>query len=201
MHDRRDRRRLEELFLAHHADLLGYAVRRLDQPADAADVLAEVFLVAWRRIDEVPAGGEARLWLFGVARHVVANIRRGEWRRQRLGTRLRAHLVSVVPPVEASGGGAVTDVRAALERLSDDDKELLTLVVWEGFTPTEAAELLGLAAGTTRVRLHRARSRLRHLLAEDDDAAGAAVDDRETLTASRTCSSLTGDRPSGTEEN
>jgi len=201
MHDRRDRRRLEELFLVHHADLLGYAVRRLDQPADAADALAEVFLVAWRRINEVPAGGEARLWLFGVARHVVANMRRGEWRRQRLGTRLRSHLATVVPPVEALDGAAVADVRAALERLSDDDRELLTLVVWEDFTPAEAAGLLGLTAGTTRVRLHRARTRLRHLLAEDDGPAGAAVDDRETLAGSRTCSSWTGDRPSGPEEN
>lgn len=58
----------ESLFAGTHMALLAYAVRRVSQPSDAADVVADAFLVAWRRIDEAPAGAEARPWMFGVAR-------------------------------------------------------------------------------------------------------------------------------------
>nr|MDQ6949985.1 RNA polymerase subunit sigma-24 [Actinomycetota bacterium] len=56
--------RFEALFEAHHQDVLAYLLRRTEQPADAADVLAEVFLIAWRRKEHVPVGEEARLWLY-----------------------------------------------------------------------------------------------------------------------------------------
>ena len=61
--------------------MLGYALRRTDNTDDAADVLAETFLVAWRRPDEIPPGPQARLWLYGTARRVLANQRRAERRR------------------------------------------------------------------------------------------------------------------------
>ena len=73
--------RFRELFDSHFRELLGYALRRVGSPEDAADVVAETMLVAWRRIDEVPADGTARLWLYGVARRVLANHRRGQVRR------------------------------------------------------------------------------------------------------------------------
>ena len=63
------RAQFEALYAAEGRRVLAYALRRTAQPADAADVLAEVFLVAWRRLDDVPAGAEARLWLYGVAWH------------------------------------------------------------------------------------------------------------------------------------
>src|SRR6478672_7119633 len=69
--------RFEELFARTRSALMGYAVRRVGDPADAADVVAETYLVAWRRLDEVPPGEETRLWLFGVARRVLANHQRG----------------------------------------------------------------------------------------------------------------------------
>src|SRR6476469_3060928 len=83
-----------------HVALLGYAVRRVADPADAADIVAETFLVAWRRLDDVPAGAEARPWLFGVARRVLANHYRGERRRHALADRLRDSLHQAVPPPE-----------------------------------------------------------------------------------------------------
>lgn len=72
--------RFTDLFDRTHAPLLAYAVRRVADPADAADVVAETFLVAWRRLDDVPAGEAARPWLYGVARRVLANHYRGERR-------------------------------------------------------------------------------------------------------------------------
>ena len=69
--------------------MLAYVLRRVERAEDAGDVVAETFLVAWRRMDKVPAGDEARLWLYGVARRQLANQRRGELRRSRLADRLR----------------------------------------------------------------------------------------------------------------
>ncbi|HEY3140934.1 MAG TPA: sigma factor, partial [Acidimicrobiales bacterium] len=80
----RRREEFEELYRAQVRSLLAYALRRVDHPEQAADVVAETMLVAWRRLDQVPPGDEARLWLFGVARRVLANQRRGSARRDRL---------------------------------------------------------------------------------------------------------------------
>jgi RNA polymerase sigma-70 factor (ECF subfamily) len=80
--------RFEELFARTRSALMGYAVRRVGDPADDADVVAETYLVAWRRLDEVPPGEETRLWLFGVARRVLANHQRGERRRLAAGLRV-----------------------------------------------------------------------------------------------------------------
>src|SRR3954447_10520347 len=76
------------LYTAHFGAILEYAVRRVPAPEDATDVVAETFLIAWRRHADVPPGREARLWLYGVARRVLANHLRGEARRSRLGEEL-----------------------------------------------------------------------------------------------------------------
>jgi RNA polymerase sigma-70 factor (ECF subfamily) len=162
--DRQDRFRT--LFDAESRSLLGYALRRTGRPEDAADVVAEVFLVAWRRIDDVPAGDDARLWLYGVARRVLANQLRGARRRERLGDLLRDELRVAVPP-EPPGDESAGAVRSALERLSADDRELLRLVAWEGLTPAAVATVTGTPAATVRTRLHRARRRLAAQLQAD----------------------------------
>ena len=160
--------RFRALFDAEHAVVLRYCVRRVSAPEDAADALAETFLVAWRQLDAVPRGREARYWLLGVARRVVANARRGELRRDRLADRLRDHLRTA----PRTGTEAhVDEVQAALAQLGDDDRELLTLVTWEGLTPTEAGRVLGISAGAVRVRLHRARARLRRVLQSTEGTA------------------------------
>ena len=166
--------RFRRLFDDTERDLLGYAVRRVSRPEDAADVVAETFLVAWRRLDDVPPGAEARLWLYGVARRQLANQRRGQLRRSQLADRLRAELPGAL--AAATGGAGederAADVRAALARLGDEDRELLRLSSWEGLSPGEIATVLELPAVTLRSRLHRARKRLRAELTRPQAGAG-----------------------------
>lgn len=155
-----------QLYDAHFDAVLGYALRRTSRPEDAADVVSESFLVVWRRLHHVPAGGDALPWLYGVARRVLANQRRGELRRRRLGERLRRDLAAVVPDVSDR---VVQDhvVNEAMGRLSARDEEVLQLHLWEGLEPREIAEVLGLPATVVRPRLSRARARLRDLLGND----------------------------------
>jgi len=165
----RRQERFRELYRDWSRPLLGYALRRVAAPADAADVVAETFLVTWRRLDDVPPGREARLWLYGVARRVLANHRRGALRRSALGDKLRAELTRHVPVDDGTEGSAtVAAVRDAIARLPEIDREVLHLAAWEGLSPTEIAAVLVVPVSTVRTRLHRARQRLRRALDEDD---------------------------------
>lgn len=156
--------RFSALYRANARLVLGFALRRAARPEDAADVVAETMLVAWRRIDDVPDGEAARLWLYGVARHVLANSRRSIRRRDRLGERLRQDVRRLVGPDVALGVTASLELRQALTALSADDRELLQLTAWEGLGPHEIAAVLGLSPVAVRSRLHRARARLRDQL-------------------------------------
>jgi RNA polymerase sigma-70 factor (ECF subfamily) len=160
--------RFETLFRAHVGALLGYALRRLARAEDAADVVADTMLVAWRRIDEVPPGVEGRLWLFGVARRVLANERRGRRRRDRLGDKLRRDLGRLVGADHAAAVDTNVVLHAALAGLDADDREIILLTSWEGLRPSEIAVALDLPAATVRTRLHRARQRLRLQLTVPD---------------------------------
>ncbi len=142
-------------------ELLAYFARRVRPLEDAADCLSETLLVLWRRKAELPTEtGARRAWCFGVARGVLANQRRGRVRRRELVDRLRGELSLVHPPVPA----VAFEVREALARLSDRDRELVTLVAWDGFGVAEAGGVLGLKPGAARARYSRARRRLRELL-------------------------------------
>jgi RNA polymerase sigma factor (sigma-70 family) len=163
--------RFRNLYGANFTPLLGYALRRSDGAEDAADVVSETFLVAWRRLAEVPEGADARLWLYGVARRVLSNQRRGTGRRDRLGERLRHDLAAAVPD-HADMLTASADLNAALSRLRAHDREVLQLNAWEGLDPREIATVLDVQAGAVRTRLSRARARLRRELGDDPDAAG-----------------------------
>jgi RNA polymerase sigma factor (sigma-70 family) len=158
------------------APLLAYALRRVEQHEDAADVVAETFLVAWRRSPEIPAGDEARLWLYGVARRVLANHHRGGIRRERLGERLRQRLTSTVGADPGSEVPERLAVQAALARLGELDREVLTLTVWEGLQPREVATVLEVSPEAVRTRLTRARGRLRELIGDDRAAPGHVLD-------------------------
>lgn len=154
--------RFERLYAEHGRSVLAYAVRRASDAQDAADVVADTFLVAWRRVADVPAGEAARLWLYGVARNILANQQRSERRRHRLGERLRHELPAVL---EDAGAPAQTGlVVAALARLGPDDQEVLRLAGWEELSPGEIAVVLGIGQVAVRSRLHRARRRLRAAL-------------------------------------
>ncbi len=160
MTGRRDR--FQAIYEAHYHRVLGYALRRTGRE-DAADVVAETFLVAWRRIGDVPEGDAARLWLYGIARRVLANQTRAAHRRERLAERIRANLVPEIEPVRANPElGAAA---AAFEALRADDRELLALVAWEGLDGEEIAQVLGCSRNAARIRVHRARRRFARELA------------------------------------
>lgn len=150
--------------------ILAYALRRVEDREDAADVVAETFLVAWRRLAEVPTGSEARLWLYAVARRTIANLHRSERRRTRLGGRLVESLRTELSTHPTPGSEAAEVLRAMTE-LSDEDRELLLLVAWEGLSPNEVAKVLAISSLAARSRLHRARRRLRTLIESDPPAA------------------------------
>ncbi|RSM73093.1 RNA polymerase subunit sigma-24 [Actinoplanes sp. ATCC 53533] len=144
----------ERLYRSCYDDLLRYALRRTGRPETAADVVADTFLVAWRRFGDIPAG-KSRPWLFGVARNVLANQYRAERRDTDLAARLRHELSGAIvtaPEVPA-------EVPAAFATLSATDQELLRLVAWEGLSTEELAVALGCSANAARIRLHRARAR------------------------------------------
>jgi len=155
--------RFDRLYAEHGRAVLAYALRRTAEAQDAADVVADTFLVAWRRRDDVPSGEAGRLWLYGVARHVLANQRRSERRRDRLAERLRRELPAAVQslPSPSPETGAI---RAALARLEAEDQEVLRLAAWEELMPSEIATVLGISQVAARSRLHRARRRLRAAL-------------------------------------
>jgi RNA polymerase sigma-70 factor (ECF subfamily) len=163
--------RFRRLYAEQFDPLLGYALRRVDRAEDAADVAADTFLVAWRRLDDVPEGHEARLWLYGVARRTLANQRRGEGRRGALGERLRRDLATSVPD-HAHAVSERETLRAALHRLADRDREVLELAAWEELEPREIAEVLGISAIAVRSRLSRSRARLRALVQEGGNDPG-----------------------------
>jgi RNA polymerase sigma-70 factor, ECF subfamily len=158
--------RFRRLYAEQFDRLLGYALRRVDRPEDAADVVSETFLVAWRRLGDIPDGDEARLWLYGVARRALANHRRGDGRRTALGDRLRQDLAACAPD-HAAGVTERETVRAAMHRLAARDREVLELAAWEGLEPREIAEVLGISPIAVRSRLSRSRARLRALMGED----------------------------------
>ena len=159
------------LYADHFDTVLGFALRRTDRPEDAADVTADTFLVVWRRLAHVPTGDETRPWLYGVARRVLANHRRGDRRRSALGDRLRRELAAAVPDT-ADDVVQRADVNAAMRRLSARDQEVLELHLWEGLESREIAEVLGLTTVVVRPRLSRARTRLRELLGNDPEPPG-----------------------------
>ncbi|QGQ20357.1 sigma-70 family RNA polymerase sigma factor [Cellulomonas sp. JZ18] len=147
---------------ASGADLLAYLTRRVG-PADAADLLADAMVAAWRRVDDLPVEPErARMWLFGIARNTLLNHHRGEVRRRRLADRVREALAGDAATAPAADAGA--EVRDAVARLDPDLAELVRLVHWDGFTLAEAAELTGVPASTARSRYQRARGELRAAL-------------------------------------
>jgi RNA polymerase sigma factor (sigma-70 family) len=158
----------EELFRQNYPAVRGYAMRRTS-PDAAQDAVAETFLVAWRRFDDVPA--DALPWLFGVARRVLANQRRSSGRGAALEQRLAGADAGATADMEES----VTEseaVRAALNRLSERDREALMLVAWHGLSGRRAARAAGCTRAAFDVRLHRAR---RRLAAQLEGAASSAV--------------------------
>ncbi|MDP9846704.1 RNA polymerase sigma factor [Streptosporangium lutulentum] len=173
--------RFVEVYESAYGPILGYALRRCPDPDDAADVVAETFMIAWRRIDEVPLGDDARLWLFGVARRVLANHRRGE-RRHEQRTAALCEQLAASPVLGEPSAEDYSQVGKVLRGLSDDDRELLTLVAWESLGTREIARVLGISRNAVAVRLYRARRRFARDLAKAGiNCSGSVVIEGNTL--------------------
>ncbi|MEV0165633.1 RNA polymerase sigma factor [Nonomuraea fuscirosea] len=168
MDDRRSR--FEAVYRQTYEQILGYALRRCDSPEDAADVVAETFAVAWRRADALPPGGEARLWLYGVARNVLANHRRGVARHRLRSVELDTDVADLYSS-SPEGSVELGAIARALRDLPEADRELISLVAWEGLDHGEIAKVLGCSRNAVRIRLYRARKRLTKALT----VAGVAV--------------------------
>lgn len=153
----------EDLWVRHRHAVLGYLVRRCEDREDAADLLAETYLVVWRRLADVPAAPDDRPWLFTVAGNVLANHRRGLRRRTRAVQEQRARLRELVVPEPSAD---VLALRSALAQLATVDREVLTLAAWEGLSAREIGLVLGMSATAVSSRQSRARAELRALLAE-----------------------------------
>lgn len=159
-----DRRQRFELLAAQVWEPVQRYLRRRCGADLADDVLGDVLLVLWRRLDDAPTGAELP-WAYTVARGCLANARRGEQRRSSLVSRLRRERVAEPPPPDDRVG-------AALVRLRPTDAEVLRLWAWEGLEARELATVLRCSAGAAASRLSRARAALREQLRQDDAGAG-----------------------------
>jgi RNA polymerase sigma-70 factor, ECF subfamily len=161
--------RFSELYRAHYGAILRYATRRTD-PETARDVVAETFLVAWRRLDAVPADpGQVEPWLYGVARLVLANAERSAHRVQRVAARIGQESRGDQVPDTASAVTERARLGAALAGLTAADQEVLRLIGWEELDLAGAALAMGCSRSTMAVRLHRARRRLERALGAVDN--------------------------------
>jgi RNA polymerase sigma factor (sigma-70 family) len=154
--------KFRRLFDTAYRPLLAYALRRTQRPEDAEEVVADTLLVAWRRRTDMPAGAETIPWLYGVARRLIANQRRGQGRRRRLERLLEPSTGATLDPGELAEAADMTRVViAASRRLPEDDQEILRLAAWEGLSHDQIAVSLGCSENAAALRLRRARKRLR----------------------------------------
>lgn len=158
------------LFAEHNRQVLAYALRRCEQRADAEDVVAGTFAVAWRRFADAPEEELRLAWLYAIAARVLANQRRSLRRLSALRSRLRAQ-----PPAGAPERVELDEVVVSLRELRSEEQEVLRLAAWEGLTNAELAVALGCSENAATIRLHRARKRLAEQLTKEEPAAGHSV--------------------------
>lgn len=163
--------RFRDIYDAVYADLLRFARRRVN-PSHAEDVVGDVMLVAWRRLDDIPADlSAARAWLFGVARKTLQNTRRRDDRQDAVAVRLAEVRHGLADAGHHPDLVAYrVDIAAAWPLLSATHQEAIALSVLDGLTVPEAAAVLGISPTAFRLRLSRARRILRRHV--DSTAAG-----------------------------
>jgi RNA polymerase sigma-70 factor (ECF subfamily) len=161
--------RLRSLFETYSSTIFGYAVRAGLSKQDAQDVLSEVFVVCKRRLEDVPLGSVAKLWLIGVARNVVRQTRRQAIREERMLGRLRRR-TDWLPSrnIEQVVSSSQMDrLSVALDRLPPKEQEIVKLIIWEEMNHADAGKLLHCSPNASRIRYHRAITRLRESLLQD----------------------------------
>jgi RNA polymerase sigma-70 factor (ECF subfamily) len=176
-----DKARFEQVFRDNARAVLSFALSRT-QPEEAKDVVAQTFLVAWRRFAEVPE--DPLPWLIGVARRTLADLRRADRRREALRSRLSSRYRTVSASVDLDVPEQLHlrgSIGAALRALRPDDRDILVLTAWRDFTVEQLAEALGCSKPTASVRLHRARRRFATLLDEADAKSAEEASTRVCL--------------------
>jgi RNA polymerase sigma factor (sigma-70 family) len=166
--DNRENGTFVSIYQANYSDVLRYVQRRVPA-AHVDDIVAETFLVAWRRNTELPA--EPRAWLFRTAANILRSTARREARQVELAVR------SFLPPAVPADKDAAMDVAAAWRCLSPNDREVIALHGWENLTDAEAAEVLGCSRSAYAMRLTRAKRRLAKQLTKSESTDAASVDD------------------------
>jgi RNA polymerase sigma-70 factor, ECF subfamily len=151
--------RFTALYDAHHRQVHAYALRRGD-PQVADEIVSDTFMIAWRRLKDVPASPLP--WLLGVARNIIHEEYRRSARQLSVEEQVRTWTATDQPgPSDPADVVAEREsVLIALAQLPEDDRELLTLIAWHGLSTAEAADVIGCTTITCSVRLHRARRRL-----------------------------------------
>lgn len=161
--------RFRVLYDAAYPKVMAYVMRRARSQDDVHDVVSEVFVTVWRRLDGIPDDPARMPWVYGVARRALANHYRSRTRKAALQARLEAE--------PATRPGDFDVVHEALDALRPDDRELLRLAAWEDLDNDQIAVVVGVTPGVAAVRLHRARKRLARALAE----RGIGGDSAETV--------------------
>ena len=158
------RERFRVLYNDLYDDLWRYVQRRSINTEEARDTLSEVFLVAWRRLEDIPAGKEARLWLFGVARNLVKTSWRKRKRSGDLLVRIGSEMSTRGTTDEELDNSGVLKIVKALQFLSESDQEILRLLAWENLSHKEISVVLGCSENAVAIRIRRARVRLMKVL-------------------------------------
>jgi len=165
----------------HRYALLRYALRRLEDHSDAEDLVAETFVVVWRRFDDIPHRDQELFWLYGVAGRVLANVLRGQQRSMRLEMRLALER-ELEHDTQRYDDEDLTQLMWALSLVKPDERELLQLTYWESLSYREVGVVLGCTERAAGIRISRARRHLRQLLNEVDTTATITrLPNQETL--------------------
>ena len=151
---------LKQLYDEHNGAVRAYCLRRIES-ADVPDAVADVFAVAWRRLDDIPEG-DSLPWLYGVARRVAADYTRSRNRRARLVARISGFRAGVPrePEPQVIQRDEYHQVHEALAMLREKDREILLLAAWEELSHAEIARILGCSPAAAAQRLHRAKRKL-----------------------------------------
>jgi RNA polymerase sigma factor (sigma-70 family) len=157
-----------EFFRRHVRAVTAFGLRRCSTPDQVADLVADTFLIALHAAHRYKAETETALpWLYGIARRVILRQRRTRSRRDSVMGRLARFEPEFRDSEEDAVAAALDAARqapllqAALRRLSDSEREVLELVAYDGLTPTEVAIVLGVSPNAVRLRLSRARKKMR----------------------------------------
>jgi RNA polymerase sigma-70 factor (ECF subfamily) len=160
-----ERKRFESLYEDYRLQVLAYCMRRASS-ADAPDVCSETFLVAWRRLADIPQPPETLPYIYGIAARVLANQTRALRRRARLERKLQS-LGVVVAPDPATlvlRSARNQEVAAAVRRLKSTDREIVMLYAWEELPRQMIAQMMGMTRAAVDQRIHRSYQRLARIL-------------------------------------